>query len=66
MLIELELTKDDDDFGPAGSKIMINDSCVVVVLKHKNGSKIHVNLSNLENPKTLYVEEKYELWYRTC
>ncbi|MCK5602500.1 hypothetical protein KAR91_11535 [Candidatus Pacearchaeota archaeon] len=63
MLLELTLTEDDEDFGPEGTKILMNDSYVVGVVQHGNGSKILVDLSDLEKFKTLYVKQAYTTWY---
>lgn len=63
MLIELTLTQDDEDFGAAGTKIMLSDDYVVGVTPDGSGSKIFVNLSDLAKFKTLYVAEAYETWF---
>jgi len=63
MLLELTLTQDDEDFGVAGTKFMLNDSYVVGVSPWDNGSKVLVDLSDLAKFKSLYVKETYETWY---
>jgi len=65
MLLELTLLKDDKDFGPKGSKVMISDSYVVGVTNNPNGrgSKLFVDMSDLETFKTLFVKESYEKWH---
>lgn len=63
MLLELTLKEEDEDFGPAGSKVMINDGYVVGVAHHPRGSKIFVDMSDLGKFKTLVVREDYESWY---
>lgn len=65
MLLELTLIKDDKDFGLKGSKVMISDGYVVGVTNNPNGkgSKIFVDMSDLETFKTLYVKESYTKWH---
>jgi hypothetical protein len=63
MLLELTLTEDDEDFGHFGEKIMINDAYVVGVMKEGNGSKVLIDMSDLEKFKTLHVAEPYHNWY---
>ncbi len=63
MLLELTLTQDDEDFGPEGTKIMLNDSSIVGVSPNGSGSKVFVDLSDLDKFKTLYVKQPYEQWY---
>lgn len=63
MLLELTLTKDNDVFGPEGTKFMLNDGYVVGVAKDGSGSKVFVDMSDLEPFITVYVKEAYEKWY---
>ena len=63
MLLELTLTEDSDDFGPAGTKIMLNDGYVIGVAPDGNGSVVHVDMSDLGKFITLHVKEAYERWY---
>jgi len=62
MLLEITLTKDDVDFGVKGTKIMIRDGYVVGVSPHINGSKIFIDMSDVNKFKTLYVKESYNKW----
>jgi len=63
MLIECKLTRDDPHFGKAGTKVMINDGYIVGVTSHSSGSKVFVDLSDLEVFKTLYTNFEYKDWY---
>jgi hypothetical protein len=63
MLLELTLTEDDEDFGLEGTKILLNDSYIVGIMEHGNGSKILVDMSDLAKFKTLYVKQKYSTWF---
>lgn len=63
MLLEVTLTQDDNEFGPTGTKVMVNDAYVVGVSRHDGGSKIFVDLSDLQSFKTLYIQESYEQWF---
>ena len=63
MLLELKLTKDDEDFGPEGTEILLHEKYIVGVSRHGNGSKILVNLSDLKKFKSIYVSQPYQQWY---
>ena len=66
MLLELTLKQENEFFGPAGSKVMLNDSYVVGVTKNDDGaegSKVFVDLSDTNEFITLYVRQAYETWY---
>lgn len=63
MLLELTLTQDNDVFGPEGTKIMVNDSYVVGVAPNGSGTKVFLDMSDLEPFITVYVKEAYSKWY---
>lgn len=63
MLLELTLMKADPDFGNAGDKVMVSETYVVGVAKAPQGSKVFIDMSDLDTFKTLYIRETYENWY---
>ena len=63
MLLELTLSQDDEDFGQEGDTFMLSDSYIVGVARDGEGSKLHVDMSDTDKFKTIFVKERYELWY---
>lgn len=62
MFLELTLAKDDDNFGPFGTKVMINDAYIVGVTGSETGSKVLIDMSDLEKYKSIHVSEPYSKW----
>lgn len=64
MLLEVTLSRNDEDFGLQNSQIMINLGNVVAITKDEgSGSIFHVDLSDLGKFKKIYVKETYDRWF---
>ncbi len=63
MLLEVTLMKKDPEFGNPGEKVMVSETYIVGVAKQPQGSKIFIDMSDLNKFKTLYIRENYENWY---
>jgi hypothetical protein len=63
MLLEVTLSKNDEDFGSAGQKILLNFSYVVGIGYKKSGCILHLNLSDTNKFKSIHVTEDYSNWF---
>ncbi len=65
MLLEVVLSREDEDFGPAGSDVLVNDSYIVAIKRDgdTNNSVLYLDLSDIGKYTKIYVEESYEKWY---